>query len=132
MAAQSETVRSANSGLASSEPRTLAEVDRLLARVPVALTDALGDTLIGVYLFGSLVRDFEPEASDIDIAAAIATDLDLPTFDRLLAMHGQLERAEPRWLNRIEVVYLTAAQLARFDPATTIAVISPGEPFHRR
>lgn len=133
MAAKGETVRSANSGLASSEPRTLAEVDRLLARVPVALTDALGDTLIGVYLFGSLVTgDFEPEASDIDIAAVIATDLDHPTFDRLLSMHRQLERVEPRWLNRIDVFYLTPAQLARFDPATTIAVISPGEPFHRR
>ena len=46
-------------------------------------------------------------------------------------MHEDLAQASPEWDDRIEVIYVSTQGLAncRTD-TTTIAVISPGEPFH--
>src|SRR5437773_2397594 len=117
-----------NSWSQSSDPG----VDSLLFSIRQAIETVCGSSLVGLYLFGSLsVGDFDVDISDIDLIAVLA---DGPS-DRLAAhlsrMHADLAGANPEWDDRIEVIYISTQGLAncRTDP-TTIAVISPGEPFH--
>lgn len=109
------------------------EVDHLLQSLLTRIQAILGQRLIGVYLYGSLVYgDFDVEISDIDLLTVIATPLDEQSFTRLEGMHQQLAAANLRWQDRIETAYVTrnALNTARTQ-TSTIVNISPGEPFHR-
>lgn len=110
-----------------------AEVNNLVDTLRSDIGDVLGDKLVGIYIFGSLVTgEFDLDLSDIDLAAALAADLDDTELARLERMHAAIATVNPRWDDRIEVGYITTELLRTFDPRGTIAVISPGEPFHLR
>ncbi len=110
-----------------------AAVNHVLDTLRSEIHHTLGSKLIGLYVFGSLVTgDFDLALSDLDLAAVLATDLDAEEFARLQRMHAAITRDDPAWDDRIEVGYLSVATLRAFDPQATIAVISPGEPFHLR
>jgi hypothetical protein len=97
-----------------------------------AIVDAIGPSLIGLYVYGSFVTgDFEPHASDIDLIAVVRDPPDGALVRRLDKMHEELVRAEPEWRDRSEVDYVSAAGLARCRThPTTIVRIGPGEPLH--
>jgi hypothetical protein len=98
----------------------------------VEIAKIIGKDLTGLYLYGSLVTgDFDNETSDIDLVAVRSTELDAGELDALERMHDEFARAHAAWEGRIEVQYLPAAALRTFKTrSSTIAVISPGEPFH--
>jgi hypothetical protein len=97
-----------------------------------AIVDAIGPSLVGLYVYGSLATgDFEPLVSDIDLIAVLRDAPDEALVRRLDRMHEELVRAEPEWRDRIEVDYVSAAGLARCRThPTTIVRLSPGEPLH--
>jgi predicted nucleotidyltransferase len=112
----------------TSDPVVAVVVDLIREEI-VTVT---GPSLVGLYLFGSLVTgDFDAHVSDIDLIAVLADGPSEPLVARLGRMHADLARANPVWDDRIEVKYISKRGLAncRTD-VTTIAVISPGEPFH--
>ena len=114
---------------ATPYPEVNAVLDQLVTRV----REALGDKLVGLYLFGSLVTgDFDPRLSDIDLAAILNRPLVGAELARLDEMHRAIARAFPTWDDRIEVGYLARGDVNPFDPAALIAIVSPGEPFHMR
>lgn len=114
-------------------PPPYASVNAVLDVLRARIGAALGDNLRGLYLFGSLVTgDFDPRMSDIDLAAIVASRLTDAELDRLARMHAEIARDFPAWNDRIEVGYLARADVAPFDPDATIAITSPGEPFHTR
>lgn len=92
----------------------------------------LGDTLVGMYLFGSLVwGDFDEDTSDIDILVVLTRDVDDVLFATLDAFHDELAAQYPYWAGRIELVYISLAALDSFkEKRSPIAVMSPGEPFN--
>jgi predicted nucleotidyltransferase len=97
-----------------------------------AIQDVLGDDLLAFYLYGSVVTGgFDAGVSDVDLVAVTAsevTDLDLAGLER---MHDEFAEQHTEWRDRIEVVYVGRATLASFRTnAGSLAVISPGEPFH--
>ncbi|MFO7170385.1 MAG: DUF4111 domain-containing protein [Chloroflexota bacterium] len=108
------------------------EVDGLILKLRRSIQAILGERLVGLYLYGSLVTgDFDPRVSDVDLLAVTASDIDEREFERLRGMHQAIAAASPAWDDRIEVAYLSAAALRTFrERASRIAVISPGEPFH--
>jgi len=115
------------------EPTPYPEVNEVLDAILAGIQAELRAKLIGLYAFGSLVTgDFNPARSDLDLAAVMTEDLNEDEFARLLQMHGELARTYAKWDDRIEVGYIAAANLRAFDPKCSIAVISPGEPFHFR
>jgi predicted nucleotidyltransferase len=115
------------------EPTPHAEVNALLSTLQADINEVLSDKLVGLYLYGSLITgEFDLDLSDIDIAAVVAADLDEADLARLEQMHAAIAKTNPRWDDRIEVGYISVALLRAFDPRGTIAVISPGEPFHLR
>lgn len=115
------------------EPTPHAEVNAVLVTLQAGIGEVLGDKLVGLYLYGSLVTgEFDLDLSDIDVAAVLTADLDEAEFARLHRMHDAIAAANPRWDDRIEVGYISEVLVRTFDPLGTIAVISPGEPFHLR
>lgn len=108
------------------------EVNAVLGSLLAGMQQVLGETLLGVYLFGSLVHgDFELERSDLDLVAVLTLELDPLHFAALDTLHSEIVRRFPRWTERLEVKYLSSASLKRFRTEPyPIAVISPGEPFH--
>jgi Aminoglycoside adenylyltransferase, C-terminal domain len=97
-----------------------------------AVVEAVGGSLVGLYLYGSLATsDFEPYVSDIDLIAALTDAPDAPLVARLHRMHAGIAQADPEWDDRIEVDYVSTRGLAECRTrTTTIARISPGEPLH--
>jgi len=100
--------------------------------IQTQLPAVLGEQLIGIYLFGSLVwGDFDEDTSDIDILVVLTHDVDADLFATLDAFHDELALQYPYWAGRIELVYISLAALDSFkEKRSPIAVISPGEPFN--
>ncbi|HET9868377.1 MAG TPA: aminoglycoside adenylyltransferase domain-containing protein, partial [Nitrospira sp.] len=108
------------------------EIRALIGRLTDEIRRSLNGSLVGLYVYGSLVTgDFEEESSDIDLLAVVSSDVEGETFERLDRMHARFVEDHPAWEDRIEVAYLSAASLWKFKTETNnIAVVSPGEPFH--
>jgi predicted nucleotidyltransferase len=113
-------------------PTPYPDVNRLLDDLLSGIRAILGDKLVGLYLYGSLVwGDFDHDTSDIDLLAALTSDLNEQEAAALKAMHDDIARTYMAWDDRIEVQYLSLHGLKTFRTRSTpMAVISPGEPFH--
>ncbi len=109
-------------------------VNELLDLLLSSIQSILGAKLVGLYLGGSLViGDFDPDSSDIDLVAALSSDIDDREFVELQKMHVVFALQHKEWDDRIEVCYISLAALNTVRSRTsTIANISPGEPFHWR
>jgi predicted nucleotidyltransferase len=109
-----------------------ASAQSVVTTVTQTIPTLLGDTLVGVYLFGSLVwGDFDEDTSDIDILVVRTRDVDDDLFATLDGFHDQLALQYPYWAGRIELVYISLDALNTFqEKRSPIAVISPGEPFN--
>jgi len=104
----------------------------VLARLLEGLSAALGDDLVGLYLFGSVATDDdEPGISDVDTVAVLRSD---PTPAQLAALervHAGIVDEMLEWDERVEVVYLSTQALRDVRTRTSSAArISPGESFH--
>jgi len=103
-------------------------LDNILSR----MREILGEKLVGLYLYGSLIAgDFDYEISDIDMLAATETVIDENAFAALEMMHAELVKDNPQWESRIEIQYASLDYLKTFKTRKAqIANISPGEPLH--
>jgi hypothetical protein len=115
-------------------PTSSDEINALLGVLLARIQAVLGAKLVGLYLYGSLVTgDFDHETSDIDLVAAISTDRDEQEFAALQTFHHEFIEQHPTWDERLEIAYISLAALQTFrEQPREIAVISPGEPFHRK
>jgi len=118
------------------KPTSYDYINNLLAELLAKIQDILEKKLIGLYLYGSLVwGDFDPEISDIDLVAALSSDVNEEDFDRLKTMHDNFAKYHPEWNDRIEVQYISIASLKTFSSSPhkgKLAAISPGDPFHMK
>ena len=121
-----------------AEPHGMNGVERQAAELAAALAseilDVLGDDLVGLYLYGSAVSGgFDRGVSDVDLVAVTAREIDAVDVAGLGRMHQAFVGRHPEWRDRIEVVYIGRATLGSFRTSTgSVAVVSPGEPFHVR
>ncbi len=93
----------------------------------------LGHQLVGLYLYGSAATGgFDPHASDVDLVAVTVSELGVLDLADLERMHAAFVTCHPVWEDRIEVAYVGQATLRTFRAGGALAVISPGEPLHRR
>ena len=66
-----------------------AGINELLELLLASLQSILGAKLVGLCLNGSLViGDFDPDISDIDLVAALSSDIDDREFVALSKMHN--------------------------------------------
>ncbi len=115
-----------------TEPTPYAEVNALLEQFLAGLQKVLGEKLIGLYLYGSLVTgDFDPLCSDIDLLAALAADIDEGEFAALEKLHQQVIQQYREWEGRIEIAYLSERGLKTFRTENSpLGIMGPGKPFH--
>ncbi len=113
-------------------PTPYTDINELLSQLLSGMQKILGNKLIGLYLYGSLVwGDFDYEISDIDLLAPVATDIDDNEYSALKQMHDDFALQHPKWNDRIEVQYLSVFALKTFKSQSSSMVnISPGEPIH--
>ena len=103
------------------------EIEALLGRLTDEIQRNSNDSLVGLYVYGSLVTgDFDKGRSDIDLLAVVDSNIDADTFGRLYRMHARFVEARPAWDDRIEVAYVPAPALWNFRTQTSqIAIVSP-------
>src|SRR5436189_78860 len=78
---------------ATSHPEINHVLDILLAQIQAIL----GKKLVGVYLYGSLVTgDFDTEISDIDVLAALSSEIDEKEFRESVKDHT---KSWGEWMN---------------------------------
>ena len=83
----------AGSFLLQTDPTPYAGINQLLELLLSGIQKKLGAKLVGLYLNGSLViGDFDPYISDIDLVAALSSDIDDGEFGELQKMHMTLRR----------------------------------------
>ncbi len=115
----------------SANPTPYADINELLAQLFERIQAILGEKLVGLSLFGSLVLgDFDYDISDIDLVVATSTFIGEQDFERLQVMHNEIIAQHRNWENRIEIGYIAVRDLKITQPHFTIALMSPGEPFH--
>jgi hypothetical protein len=114
------------------KPTPYPHVNLLLDNLLTRMQTILGTKLVSLYLYGSLVAgDYDETVSDVDLLAALASDLNEAEFDGLKRMHAAIVAQDNRWDNHVEVAYLSLEGLKTFRTKTSkLGIISPGEPFH--
>lgn len=110
------------------------EVNALLAQILAGVQGILGETLVGMYLYGSLASgDFDPASSDVDFAVVTSEPLGEGEVDALRRMHEALAMNGGEWARRLEGAYVTREWLRRDDPedASRFPCFTEDTPFGR-
>ena len=110
------------------DPHVNAVLEILLKRMQAILSQKL----VGLYLYGSTVLgDYTDKVSDLDLLAALSSDLSDAEAEAIRQMHADIVAEFPEWDDRIEVQYTSTQSLAHFKAQRHVmGNISPGEPFH--
>jgi hypothetical protein len=114
--------------------RDLPEVTKALGELRCRLRGLLDERLVGLYVNGSLtLGDFDPEQSDLDLLAALSSEVGEHELQALGQLHAQFIRKHPTWDDRVEIAYVSTEGLRTFKSRPScVANISPGEPLNRR
>src|SRR5688572_12746941 len=106
-------VQTGAGALVSYTPEVQAMVDSLLAGVD----EALGESVVGVYLRGSLaLGDFDPVTSDLDFLVVTVRPVSDGEFVALREMHAGLAALPNKYAHHLEGSYIDAASLKAFGP----------------
>ena len=96
----------------AGSPDVLAVIRALHEGIP----RVLGDTLVGLYLTGSLsYGGFDPASSDIDFLALCRQCPRADEIAALSAMHRDIASQTPDWAERIEGSYIWESLLSSFE-----------------
>src|ERR1700756_5279524 len=94
-------------------PDVLAAIRALQGGIP----RVLGDTLVGLYLTGSLsYGGFDPASSDIDFLALCRQRPSADEIATLSTMHRDIALQTPDWAERIEGGYIWESMLSSLEP----------------
>src|ERR1700680_4909382 len=87
-----------------------ADINKLIGILLSTLQSVLATKLVGLYLYGSpVIGDFDPDVSDIHLAAALSSDIDERELEALQKMHTAFAQQHREWDSRIEVCYISVA-----------------------
>jgi hypothetical protein len=97
------------------------EVDAVLQLLITEVRIALGEQLVGIYLYGSLAAGgFEPGRSDVDVLVVTESELGEERLAGLEAAHARLQASGLRWTTRLEVSYIPRDAVRRYDPSNAV------------
>lgn len=83
-----------------------------LQSIKTSLPKLLGNTLFGVYIYGSLsCKSFEEHTSDVDIIVVINRKLNDSEFEKLKIFYDSKKIKKSRWVDRLEMDYVVHAVL---------------------
>ena len=116
------------------KPTKHSDINFLLEKLLAGIKSALGDKLVGLYLTGSLVwGEFNKGVSDIDLVAALSSDINDSEFNALEKMHQDFAKEHSEWDDRIDVSYMSVNDLLSIKSLNgKLIKISSGEPLNRK
>jgi hypothetical protein len=92
-------------------------INTVLAEWAEGLQRLLGQTIVGLYLSGSLAYgDFVPDRSDIDLQAVVRNRLTEDELRSVEQLHRAIERRCPEWAGRIECSYVPLELMREVRP----------------
>jgi Domain of unknown function (DUF4111) len=92
-------------------------INTVLAEWAEGLQRLLGQTIVGLYLSGSLAYgDFVPDRSDIDLQAVVRNRLTEDELGSVEQLHRAIERRCPEWAGRIECSYVPLELMREVRP----------------
>jgi len=93
------------------------DVNEILASHTQGVADIFGQTLIGVYLTGSLSYDaFNYDSSDIDVTVILQNAASGNDIEAISALHGRLQQTFRKWAERFECSYTPIGMLSSVLP----------------
>ncbi len=93
------------------------DINEVLHALTTGIQGVLDDTLIGVYLFGSLTYgDFDRGRSDIDLVTIITRPVSPETLALIARLHQRVEQQHVGWARRVECSYVPMAMLTEVLP----------------
>jgi hypothetical protein len=99
-------------------PTPYPEVNQTLFLLREGAQSILGQSFIGLYLYGSLASgDFNPRSSDIDFVVVTTGVLPTEVVQQLEELHTRLWNSGLKWAAKLEGAYVPLDTLRRFDPA---------------
>jgi hypothetical protein len=106
-----------NEALFSSTLEDSPDVRAVIRALQDGVPHILGDTLIGLYLTGSLsYGGFDPASSDIDFLALCRRRPSADEIAALSVLHRDIAIRIPRWAERIEGGYIWEGMLSSLEP----------------
>jgi predicted nucleotidyltransferase len=112
-----------------------AEVNEILRELMEGLRSVLGSQLAGAYLYGSLTRGAFDRQSDIDVLVVTRDEMSDDMFAVVSAMHDQIAEGESWCATQLEVAYIPAKSLPRYEAETSVYPHldrGPGEHLQRK
>lgn len=101
----------------SQPPTPYPQINVLLHRLLTELQSALGDNLLGLYLYGSLASgDFDERSGDVDFVAVTQTEISADEYAKLVAVHDRIAASGLKWASKLEGSYISRAALRRYNP----------------
>lgn len=97
-----------------------AEVNEILQELMEGLSRTLGPQLAGVYLYGSLTRGAFDRQSDIDVLVVTRDEMSDEMFAAVSEMHDQIATGESWCATQLEVAYIPAKSLARYEAEASV------------
>lgn len=102
-------------------PTPYPEVNAILGEVYTGARQILGDSFVGLYLYGSLAtHTFDPDSSDIDFLIVTTEEIRGEKLDALVAMHARIATINSKWAIQLEGAYIPRDVLRRYDPVNAI------------
>lgn len=101
-------------------PTQYAEVNDVLGELMERLRAVLGSQLAGVYLYGSLTRGAFDRQSDIDVLVVTRDEMSDEAFAAVSAMHDQIAAGESWCATQLEVAYIPAKSLPRYEAEASV------------
>jgi predicted nucleotidyltransferase len=96
------------------------EVNEILQELMEGLRAILGAELTGVYLYGSLTRGAFDRQSDIDVLVVTRDEMSDKMFAALSAMHDRIAVGDSWCATQLEVAYIPAKSLPRYEAETSV------------
>jgi Domain of unknown function (DUF4111)/Nucleotidyltransferase domain len=86
------------------------DINEVLLFISEGIQNIVGNSLIGLYLFGSLTYgDFNRDSSDIDLVAITDKLLNQHELHEIKLLHKHIEQKYPKWSQRLECSYTPIA-----------------------
>lgn len=106
-------------------------IENIVTDISHKIKQMLGDNMIGIYLFGSLVLgDFNENFSDIDLMIVLKRDINKGEFEKIKDLQKYISEKYPKFnADRLEMIFVSMDTINNYlSKKTYLTAIAPGNP----
>ena len=106
-------------------------IENIVTDVSDKIRQMLGENMIGIYLFGSLVLgDFDENFSDIDLMIVLKRDINTDEFEKIKDLQKYISKKYSRFgTDGIEMIFVSTETIKKYlIKETFLTAVAPGNP----